>query len=374
MIYLDSAATTFQKPRQVKAAVARALDTCSSPGRGGYKLAMNAAEELFRCRERAARLFNVPDVERVAVTFNATHGLNIAIRSLARPGDRVVISGWEHNSVLRPLHALGADIAVAWSPLFDRDAAIRAFDFALTGDTRCAVVNHVSNVFGFELPVYEIAALCRKRGVPLIVDASQSAGVLPVDYAALGADFVAMPGHKGLYGPQGTGILIAPGDVTPLLYGGSGSDSMNPDMPPYLPDRLEAGTHNMPGVAGLSAGLDFVERTGIDAIAGHERALIRRLIRGLSGISGVRVFASPDHGRQTGVLSFTLDAMGSEEAGERLGAMGFAVRTGLHCSPLAHKSAGTLRTGTIRASVSYFNTAAEIDAFIEAVSAAARGS
>lgn len=373
MIYLDSAATTFQKPRCVKSAMVRALDTCSSPGRGGHRYAMNAAEELYRCRERAAKLFNVPDVERVAVTFNATHGLNIAVRSLVRPGDRVVISGYEHNSVVRPLHALHADVAVAGSPLFDARAALRAFDAALDRGARCAVVNHVSNVFGFALPVYEIAALCRDRGVPLIVDASQSAGVLAVDYQKLGADFIAMPGHKGLYGPQGTGLLLVSRDAAPLLYGGSGSDSLNPDMPGFLPDRLEAGTHNMPGVAGLSEGIDFVLKKGTERIAAHERLLIRRLAAGLAKVRGARAFVAEEADNQTGVLSFTLDAMGSEEAGERLGAMGFAVRAGLHCSPLAHKTVGTLKTGTVRVSVSYFNTQAEIDAFLNAVEALARG-
>lgn len=373
MIYLDSAATTFQKPAPVRAAMLRALETCSSPGRGGYRYAMNAAEELFRCRERAAKLFRVPDIERVVVTFNATHGLNISIRSLVRPGDRVIISGYEHNSVVRPLHALGADVTVAGSPLFDADAAVRAFDHALRGGARCAVVSHVSNVFGFELPIYEIAALCRERGVPLIVDASQSAGVLPVDQGRLGAAFIAMPGHKGLYGPQGTGLLIVSGDAVPLLYGGSGSDSINPDMPRFLPDMLEAGTHNMPGIAGLGEGIGFVSQTGTERIAGHERRLIGRLASLLSEIGGVRTFASPDMKNQTGVLSFTLDSMGSEEAGERLGAMGFAVRSGLHCAPLAHRTVGTIRTGTVRASVSYFNTADEIDAFANAVRQLARG-
>lgn len=373
MIYLDSAATTFQKPRSVRNAMIRALDTCSSPGRGGHRYAMNAAEELFRCRERAARLFSVSDVERVTVTFNATHGLNIAIRSLVRAGDRVVISGYEHNSVVRPLHAVKADVVVADSPLFDADAAVRAFDMALRGGAKCAVVNHVSNVFGFELPVYEIAALCRERGVPLIVDASQSAGVLAVDLQRLGADFIAMPGHKGLYGPQGTGLLIVSDDASPLLYGGSGSNSVDPNMPAFLPDRLEAGTHNMPGIAGLSEGLGFVLRTGVENIAAHERRLTGRLAAGLSEMRGVRTFASPGMKNQTGVLSFALDSMGSEEAGERLGAMGFAIRAGLHCSPLAHKTVGTLKTGTVRVSVSYFNTDAEIDAFLHAVKTLARG-
>ena len=372
MIYLDAAATTLQKPAGVEKAVLSAMRTMASPGRGGHKAAMRAAEKLYECRERAARLFHVPDVERVAVTFNATHGLNIAIRSLVRPGDRVVISGYEHNSVLRPLNALGADIAVADCPVFDREAALRAFDRLIDRHTRCVAVNHVSNVFGFVLPVYEIAALCRERGVPLIVDASQSAGVLRLDASALDAAFIAMPGHKALYGSQGTGLLIASDAARPLLYGGSGSDSKNPLMPDYLPDMLEAGTHNTPGVAGLCAGMEFVESRGPDAIAAHERSLIAALAAGLSSIRGVRVFAAPDPASQAGVLSFQLDTLSCEEVGERLDRAGFAVRAGLHCAPLAHRTVGTISRGTVRASVSAFNTREEIAAFIKAVDSIAR--
>ena len=366
MIYLDSAATTFLKPACVEQAMRRALHTCSSPGRGGYESAMTAAETLYTLRERAADLFHVPEPERVTVTFNATHGLNIAIRSLAGAGSRVVVTGYEHNSVIRPLTAVGADVRVAASPLFDRDAAVRAFKLALDAGADAAVVNHVSNVFGFELPVYEIASLCRKRGVPLIVDASQSAGILPVDYRELGADFIAMPGHKGLYGPQGTGLLLVSGRAAPLLAGGTGSDSRSPRMPDFLPDRLEAGTHNMPGIAGLSAGVEFVRRLGTEKIRKRESALISRLIRGLSAVPGIRVFAPPEEGRG-GVVSFQPDTVDPEEIGQRLGEMGFAVRAGLHCSPLAHATAGTVRRGTVRVSVCYFNEPGEMDAFTGAM-------
>ncbi len=372
MIYLDAAATSFQKPAAVERAMSEALRTMSSPGRGGHALASRAEGKLYECRERAAALFNVPDVERVAVTFNATHGLNIAIRSLVRPGDRVVISGYEHNSVLRPLNAAGAQISVASGPVFDYEAALLAFDRLMDRETKCVVINHVSNVFGFELPVYEVAELCRARGVPLIVDASQSAGVLKVDAGALGADFIAMPGHKGLYGPQGTGLLIASENALPLLYGGSGSDSLNPGMPDFLPDKLEAGTHNMPGIAGLCAGMAFVQSQTPEKIAAHERALIRHLAGELAKIWGVHVFSDAKGMHQTGVLSFEFDSLSSEEAGERLSNLGFAVRAGLHCSPLAHRTVGTVKRGTVRASVSAFNTKREMDAFAETVERMAR--
>ena len=367
MIYLDSAATTLQKPAAVAAASARAINNLASPGRGGHRPAMAAAETAFTCREAAAQLFHVKDPERVVFTFNATHGLNIAIKTLAWPGSRVVISGYEHNAVTRPLHALGADIRVARSPLFDQEAALAAFGRELDRGADLVVCTHVSNVFGFILPIEGIAGLCRERGVPLIVDASQSAGAIPLDFAALGAAYVAMPGHKGLYGPQGTGLLLCGADPLPLLEGGTGSESKRQSMPDFLPDRLEAGTHNIAGIAGLLEGLRFLERRGVEKIAAREAALIRRLGEGLCAASGAEVFLSGDQTDQAGVLSFRLRSRDCEELGEELGRQGFALRAGLHCAPLAHETAGTLETGTLRASVSAFNTDREMEKFIQAV-------
>ncbi len=367
MIYLDSAATTLQKPAAVAAASARAINNLASPGRGGHQPAMAAAETAFACREAAARLFHVDDPERVVFTFNATHGLNIAIKTLAWPGSRVVISGYEHNAVTRPLHALGADIRVARSPLFDQEAALAAFGRELDRGADLAVCTHVSNVFGFILPIEGIAGLCRERGVPLIVDASQSAGAIPLDFAALGAAFIAMPGHKGLYGPQGTGLLLCGADPLPLLEGGTGSESKRQSMPDFLPDRLEAGTHNIAGIAGLLEGLRFLERRGVEKIAAREAALIRRLGEGLCAAPGAEVFLSGDQTDQAGVLSFRLRSRDCEEVGEELGRQGFALRAGLHCAPLAHETAGTLETGALRASVSAFNTDREMEKFIHAV-------
>ena len=365
MIYLDSAATTLQKPRSVARASAWAIDHLASPGRGGHRPAMEAARVAFACREEAARLFHVPDPERVVLTFNATHGLNIAIRTLAKPGGRAVLSGYEHNAVTRPLHAVpGLELGVARSPLFDQKAALDAFVRELDRGADFAVCTHVSNVFGFILPIEEIAAACRDRGVPLIVDASQSAGCLEVDFQALGAAFIAMPGHKGLYGPQGTGLLLCGADPVPLLEGGTGSESKRQTMPDFLPDRLEAGTHNIPGAAGLLEGLRFVSRRGTPAIAVHERQLIRRLGEGLSRVPGVQAFLSPDPAAQAGVLSFRAEGRDCEELGEALGRRDIALRAGLHCAPLAHQTAGTLDTGTLRASVSAFNTPGEIARFL----------
>ena len=367
MIYLDSAATTLQKPPSVARATAHAIDHLASPGRGGHRPAMAAADTAFACREEAAALFHVTSVDQVVFTFNATHGLNIAIKTLVHPGDRVVISGYEHNAVTRPLHAIPeVEILVARSPLFDRQGMIDSFRQCLDQGADAAICTHVSNVFGFILPIQEIAELCRQREVPLIVDASQSAGVLPLDIQELGAAFVAMPGHKGLYGPQGTGLLLCGAETHPLLMGGTGSASALQAMPDFLPDRLEAGTHNMPGIAGLLEGLRYVQTQGTERILTHERRLIRQAAAGLSRIPGVTVYG--DGGAvQAGVLSFQIDGMDCEAVGEALGARGIAVRAGLHCAPLAHQSAGTLEAGTVRASVSAFNTPQEVERFTQEV-------
>ncbi len=366
MIYLDSAATTFRKPESVSRAVQTALRTMSSPGRGGYAAAREAEETAFHCRSLAAELFSVPSPEQVVFTSNATHGLNIAIRSLVPEGGRVVISGYEHNAVTRPLHALGAHIRVAASPLFDRTAALRAFENAVSPELDAVICTHISNVFGYVLPIEEIAALCRAEGVPLIIDASQSAGVLPLDMSALGAAFIAMPGHKGLYGPQGTGLLLCAREGEPLLHGGTGSASLEQTMPEFLPDRLEAGTHNMPGIAGLEAGLRFVRKMG-GRIARYERALTSYAAERLRAMERVTVYAAHAPQEQAGVLSFRVEDMESEAVADALARRGIAVRGGLHCAPLAHRTAQTLPDGTVRLSVSAFNARADIDAFARAM-------
>ncbi len=367
MTYLDNAATTLQKPRSVTRNVLWAMQNLGSPGRGGHAYAMQAAQTAFRCREEAARLFGVSEPDRVILTFNATHGLNIAINTLVHQGDRVIVSGYEHNSVMRPLNEKHARIEVAASPLFSHEAAVAAFEEKLEMPADAVILNHVSNVFGFILPVEEIANLCHQRGVPLILDASQSAGTLPVNLTALGAAFIAMPGHKGLYGPQGTGLLLCGIDAEPLLCGGTGSDSASRDMPTFLPDRLEAGTHNMPGVAGLLAGLAYVNRVGTETILNHERRLMAQMAAGLATMDHVTVYASEDPELQTGVLAFNVRGVSSEEAGRLLAERGIAVRAGLHCSPLAHRTAGTFPDGAVRASVSAMTGQNDVANLLKAV-------
>lgn len=365
MIYLDAGATTLQKPERVRRAMYDAVAAMSSPGRGSYPATRLAEETDFQCRSLAAELFGVDDPARVVFTANATHGLNIAIKTLVKPGSRVVISGYEHNAVTRPLHGIPCvELTVVDTPLFRPEAMLAEFEQALDAGADAVVCTHVSNVFGYRLPVEDIAAACRKRGVPFVLDASQSAGMLPISLRDLGAAFIAMPGHKGLYGPQGTGLLLCgDGEAAPLLEGGTGTQSLLQHMPEALPDRLEAGTHNMPGIAGLLEGLRFVRETGIRRIADHERHLAMHAAELLEEIDGVELFRNRDFAHQTGVLSFRVDGWDCEELGERLAAQGAAVRAGLHCAPLAHRTAGTLETGTIRLSMSAFNTPCEAARF-----------
>ncbi|NCB63470.1 MAG: aminotransferase class V-fold PLP-dependent enzyme [Clostridia bacterium] len=369
MIYLDSAATTLQKPASVGRAMSSAVTRLASPGRGGYQAAMQAADTAFACREAAAEFFHVKEPDNVVFTMNATHGLNIAIKSLVYPGDTVLISGYEHNAVTRPLAAIpNIKIKVATSPLFNPEAMLRDFEQKLTSEVSAVICNHVSNVFGYVLPVMEISKLCALRGVPFILDASQSAGCLPVYMDQLQAAFIAMPGHKGLYGPQGMGLLLCDHETVTLLEGGTGSLSAIQEMPDFLPDRLEAGTHNMPGIAGLLEGIRFVKSQGPKSILDHERLLTVRAAEGLNALSHVRVFAAPRLYSQAGVLSFQVHGMDCEAVGEALSDQGIAVRTGIHCAPLAHESAGTLDDGTVRASFSVFNNWRDVDRLVDAVS------
>ena len=357
MIYLDNAATTMIKPAGVEMAVLDAMRTMASPGRGGHPPAMRAAQTVYDCRAEAAELFNIKDPVQVVFTMNATHALNIAIKSMARSGMRVVMSGFEHNSVSRPLAATGADIVIAGRNLFDRDAVLRDFQEKIPG-AGLVVCTHVSNVFGFILPIYEIADICRKNSVPLIVDASQSAGILDVDMQRLGAAFVAMPGHKALFGPQGTGILLCGQNGVPLMQGGSGSDSIPQHMPDYLPDRLEAGTHNVCGIAGLMAGIRYVKEKGTFNILRHEQQLLGIMKSELEG-SGLELFTGSDES-QCGVLSIRHRDMDCETIAQELAEREVCVRSGMHCAPKAHESAGTLKSGTVRFSFSPFVTGQQV--------------
>ena len=358
MIYLDSGATSFHKPSSVKQAVLRAMDRCANPGRGGYDAAVEADRVVYGCRGLAGEMFDCSP-EQVVFTANCTQGLNIAINTLVQPGARVVVSGFEHNAVMRPLYARNAKIIVAGRRLFDCEDTLEQFETALRTGVQAAVFTHMSNVFGYILPVEEMAALCRSYGVPFIVDAAQSAGTQPVKLRALGADFIAMPGHKGLLGPQGTGLLLCARDPIPLLQGGTGSEPRRHDMPDDLPERAEAGTLNVPGISGLAAGLQYLKNRGTENIAKEEGKCAKYVVEPLKRF-GFQVYSGANQG---GTISF-VPTMDCEEFAEKMAALGICVRAGLHCAPLAHESAGTLETGTVRISFGWDACPAQTQQFL----------
>lgn len=363
MIYLDNAATSMPKPSSVYEAVSDAMKTCASLGRSGHAPAQKASRLAYQCRETAGALFDV-EPEQVVFTSNATHGLNIAIKTLVHPGDEVVISGFEHNAVVRPLTHLHAKIHVAGRNLFSPEDMVKELSEMISPQTKAVICTHVSNVFGYILPIERIAAICREKRIPLIVDAAQSAGILPLSMKELGAAFIAMPGHKGLMGPQGTGLLLCGMLPEPIMEGGTGSLSKSYKMPNFLPDCAEAGTHNTPGIAGLLAGLLYVKNTGLNQIQSQEAALIDFAASELETLPDVHVFHS-NPTMQSGVLSLQLKKWDCELFAQAMAERGYAVRAGLHCAPLAHESAGTLETGTVRISVSSFNQEKELASFVQ---------
>ena len=374
MIYLDYAATSLKKPESVYRAVAEVLRHGASVGRGAYPAAQFSADRVFACRAALRKLFGLSSEDCAVFTCNATMALNMAIKGLLPDNGEAVISGYEHNAVVRPLKAMerrGVRYTAAAAPLFEPEAQLEAFRRAIGTRTKLVVCTHVSNVFGYVLPIREIDALCAERGVPLVIDAAQSAGSVPLRMDALSAvRFICAPGHKGLYGPQGTGILLCrDAEAATLVEGGTGSESRSEEQPAFLPDRFEAGTVNAAGIAGMGEGVRFVARMGVERIQAHEQALIDQAAAELARIPGVRVW----HGApQAGVLSFTAGGMPCEALAQRLAEGGIAVRAGLHCAPLAHRTAGTLEGGTVRVSVSAFTLPGHIDALARGVRAALR--
>lgn len=372
MIYLDNAATTLHKPPEVSTAVYEAINTCANAGRGGHSASMLASEVLFNCRQAAADMFGVTNPEQVVFALNTTHALNVAIKGIMKKNAHCVISGFEHNSVVRPLKEMeknGVKYSVAHSWVFDPEYTIKAIKNAVKKDTTCIVCTHVSNAFGYVLPIEEIDAFCYSKGIPLIIDAAQSAGSIPLSIDKFKAvKSICMPGHKGLYGPQGTGILLLSEDtwLPSLMQGGTGSVSGEFKQPDFLPDMHESGTQNIHGIAGLLEGIKYVQKIGVEKINKYEKALINKATELLKGITGVKVFAKKNNVFQNNVLSFNIDGHSSEDVAFALNEKGIAVRGGLHCAPLAHKSAGT-PYGTVRMSVSWFNDEEEIMNFARAV-------
>jgi cysteine desulfurase / selenocysteine lyase len=369
MIYFDNAATSWPKPDAVPAAMARFLrEQGANPGRSGHKLSIEAARVVYEARERAARLFGCADPLAVVFTKNATEATNLALLGLLAPGDHAITSVMEHNSVLRPLRFLeGRGVSVTRVPCAG-DGSLDPGDVAraITSKTRLIVLGHASNVVGTLCPIEEIGKLTAERGVLFCVDAAQTAGAHPIDVGAMHVDLLAFTGHKSLFGPQGTGGLCigerARDRLRPLMYGGTGSDSDSDVHPDFLPDRFEAGTLNAVGLAGLCAGIAFIESQGLTSIRERERTLTRRLLDGLAQIPGVRVLGSRDADRQTAVVSFNLDGWTCSDVASALEERAeLCCRSGLHCAPLAHRLFGTFPEGTVRFGLGIFNNETEID-------------
>jgi len=376
MIYLDHAATSWPKPSEVIRAMADFLERAGgNPGRSGHRLSIAAGRIVYDAREAIAELFNAPDPLRVIFTLNATHAINIALRGLLHPGDRVVTSSIEHNAVMRPLRALESQgINLTIVPCA-RDGSLDPMDMqrALHTRTRLVVITHASNVTGTLLPVAKIAEMAHRAGALVLVDTAQTAGSVPNDMGAMGIDLLAFTGHKGLQGPPGTGGLVL-GDqvdaamIEPLLRGGTGSNSESEQQPEFLPDKFESGTSNGAGIAGLGAGVRFVLERGVAAIRTHEVELTRMLIEGLQSIPVVTVCGPHDAANQTAVVSFTVVGRRVSEIGLRLDEeYGVLCRVGLHCAPAAHRTIGTFPEGTVRFALGILTTADDIRAAIKAV-------
>ena len=374
MIYLDNAATSCPKPPEVREAVEEALRLhCANPGRGTYDAALEAGRVLLRARRAVSRLCGISDPSRVIFTMNATHALNMVLKGMLRrsPG-HVVCSSLEHNSVLRPLTALAEDGVEFERVPCAADGTTDPADVlaALRPDTRLVVMNHASNVLGTLLPVEEVGPALRERGVPFLVDGAQTAGSFSLDVKEMCIDFLALPGHKGLLGPQGVGVLyVGEGmEMDTLMEGGTGGDSSSPVPPQELPDRYEAGTPNTPGIAGLGAGVELVLAEGVEEIGRRERRLADRLRRGLLEIEGVHLYGPEDWTRAAPVVSFALEGVSSADTAFILdSAFDIAARAGLHCSPEAHRVVGTLQMGLVRMSIGHRSTEDEIVSVLEAM-------
>lgn len=374
MIYLDNAATTMRKPQTVIDAVTQAMCSLGNAGRGATSGALDAARTIHACRAKLARLFGCPRADHVCFTPNSTAALNTAINGVVRPGDRVVTTVLEHNSVLRPLNRLAVEQGVTVehagcdaNGVLDYDELERL----VTLGTRAVVVTHASNVTGNAVDIARVAAMAHAAGALVIVDASQSAGTAHIDMRAMGLDVVCFTGHKGLMGPQGTGgLAVAEGiDVAPWAMGGTGVHSFDALQPLEWPTRLEAGTLNGHGIAGLSAGLDYIEaQGGVEAIAAHERSLAERFLAGVRKIPGIKLYGAFDQPARSAIVSLNVGDIDSAEISDALmQGWGIATRPGAHCAPLMHRALGTERQGVVRFSFGYFNTDEEVDTAIDAL-------
>lgn len=374
MIYLDNSATSFPKPREVREKMNECLKRyCANPGRSGHKMSIKISEEVYACREKLADMFNVKRPERVIFTSNTTAALNLAIKGIMRRGGHVIFTSMEHNSVVRPIYKLsetrGVDYSIANANIYGY-VDPKTVEALIRPDTQLIVAIHASNVCGTVNPIAEIGAIARAHNIPFLVDAAQSGGILPIDMERDNISMLALAGHKALYGPMGTGALCISEGINPdtLMEGGTGSNSQDPRQPDEFPDRYESGTVNAVGICGLSKGIDFINRVGMETIHQHDMLLTRILLEDLSVIKGVKIHGYVTCADRLGVVSVTIDGVDCVEAASVLDEnYGIAVRSGYHCSYMAHATLGTRETGTIRLSVGAFNSVKDIKTAVMAI-------
>lgn len=375
-IYLDTAATSRQKPPQVlKAVVQYATEVGVSHGRGTYKAGIQANELVFETRQSLARLFNAPRSERIVLTKNVTEAVNVALKGFLKRGDHVVLSGLEHNAVIRPLNKLKRDRGIDYSLVPAASSGrMNPYDFeaALKPETRLVCLTHASNVTGGLSPIAEVGAICAKKGVAFLVDAAQTGGCVPIDAQAAKVSFLCFTGHKGLMAPTGTGgLIVAPGlDLDSFIEGGTGSNSDKEEQPAQWPDKFESGTQNYWGLAGLRSAVDFLLKTSVQAIQRKEGALATQFLKEAEKIKGLKLYGLPSGAEKERVALVSLNIEGKDpsevgyELDERYGIM---TRVGLHCAPLAHRTIGTYPVGTVRFSFGYYNTAQEVEKALKAL-------
>ncbi len=368
MIYLDNSATSYPKPECVYAALSEISKTYgANPGRAGHDMALKTGEKIYESREKSALLFGSSNPENVVFTPNCTYALNFAIKGSLQRGDHVLISDFEHNSVVRPLEKLRRSgyifcESVTTDP-YDCAETVRRFKRKIRRNTKMIVCSHAGNVFGFINPINELGKLCAGYGITFVVDAAQSAGIIPIDIKKNNINWLCVPGHKGLMGFMGTGVLIGNNykKINSVIEGGTGSKSFDKIQPDFMPDIFESGTVNVPGVLVLSKSIEFLEETGINEINLHEKKLIRILYDELKKMEHIQLYYNIDKaGDYAPILSFNVKNVQSEEAAAALNEDKIYVRAGLHCAPSAHRKAGTLKQGTVRISPSFFTTEEDI--------------
>lgn len=371
MIYLDNAATTYPKPQSVIKAVDDALKKSANPGRSGHTLSQSTAISVYEVREKLKDMFSAPSVENVVFTLNCTHAINYVLKGLIKSGDRIVTSSFEHNAVMRPLEKLkkqGVHVDIAEAYPDDKEATVRSFSRLINTNTKLVICTAASNVIGLKMPIKEIGMMCKQFGISFCVDAAQLAGVCDINMKECNIDYLCIAAHKGLYAPMGTGILITKDNrLDTIIEGGTGTASIMLDQPNDLPEMLESGTINVPGIIGLGAGIDFVKSKGFDKIYNHEMGLVKRLYKQLKSTPGVKLYTPEPDDNYAPVLSFNINGLNSVDSASKLNSLGFATRAGLHCAPFAHKRIGTIESGTVRICPSVFTSGQDIDKFAAAV-------